>query len=359
MSPGSPDGVSQPPVPGLKTALSERLSSSDSTVGIRDSPRHAPGGLKTDEDEYPGRRHVRSRQHPTEPLTTRDDFAGESALGYQGGVPVRVDPATTESLPPTTLDPESSFVVNVASPTSATHSSGASSRDAGARVAGPKCGEPTDENESSMFRCESGSTNDTTTRIGSFCAPPAAVSRGADASARTQPAINHLFDRHRSTSGGDGGGNGGGSPATPAALENDWENGSETAPTSAETPAAGAALQSENLAGSFELRRHRPVAKDGAGCRHLGHGVGGTGDQYRRSPKRTGVEKESERRGSMLDVFREPEPCAQENDWADLEHGLEHGLDHWQGLPGLGFGPGGVGEGQPRLQVRVVFLLCL
>ncbi|CAM9609103.1 unnamed protein product, partial [Laminaria digitata] len=179
--------------------------------------------------------------------------------------------------------------------------------------------------------------DDNTTRLGSFRFPETSSASydrrggGDGTGARAGPADGRPGARNGRHANGSGNGNNGDGDAD-AGIEDDddhdggWEADSEAARTAAETPAAA-------LAPVFEIERaarsgSRP---GGSGARNLepkGDASGG-GDGG-------GL---LERRGSMLDAYREPEG----HDWDELED--------WQGLPGLqAAGVGGGADIRSRLQ---------
>lgn len=186
--------------------------------------------------------------------------------------------------------------------------------------------------------------DDNTTRMGSFRFPETSGSyerRGGEGGALAGPGDGRAGPRngrHAIDNGTIGDGD------ADAGIEDDddddggWEADSEAALTAAETPAAA-------LAPVFEMER----AERG------GSGPGGNGARTM-EPKGDSRGGEGggaaaggllERRGSMLDAYREPEG----HDWGELED--------WQGFPGLQatgiVGSGGGADIRSRLQVSFFF----
>ena len=177
-----------------------------------------------------------------------------------------------------------------------------------------------------LSRCDSEDDDiddDNTTRLGSFRFPDTIVSddrRGEDSGARAQAWARARGGRNGRAVARNANAVGGGVDDADAGIEVDddddggWEADSEAALTAAETPAAALAPVFEMERAGRAARTLEPVGDDG-GLR--------------------------ERRGSMLDAYREPEG----HDWDELED--------WQGLPGLqAAGIGGMEDIRSRLQVR-------
>lgn len=265
------------PTPGLS-----KRRSSDSTVGIVDSPQLLPEGLKTDEEDYSGGRSSGAAGRgvgvmcSAEPIDlTPPAVRTEQHRGVAGGEPREV-----------ALRGEQTVAAAAMADAATTASVGFERRD---------------EAESrSLSRSES--VDDDTTRIGSFCLPGSGAGPqlvGADAG----------LNRGDVSAGEDAAG---------------WDADSE-ALTAAETPAA-------NIAAAFE----RAEIRVSMGAVGAAGPPGGTG-----TPGQAHGGEDLERRGSLLDVYREPEV----NDWGELED--------WQGLPGLEIsGNGGVAGLGSRLPVR-------
>lgn len=357
-------------------ALSKRRSS-DSTVGVWDSPQQVPEGLKTDEEDYLGRGNGSKNRVDvsTQPLvlsaTSVDSGAGEGAGGGGGGRKVELDSAGSGDggdvmriLADTTLTESMASVTLGASASSTTVGDGGEEKGldgTGSGFGGEALhgrhgggGSGASAAASATSCCAESVDDNSSTRLGSFYLPGALHVGGhhRDDGHRDKNIASAISDRQDDAARSDCAavGVGGFADADVVAarvapragkVESAWEADSEVVLAPAEPPAAAVAtVISEGLPTG-------PVEREVDAGLGLDAGDAGGDDNNDRSPEKTGGEApEMERRGSMLDVYREPEPCAQESDWGEL--------DDWQGLPGLGLGATGIGSGGgSSFQVRM------
>lgn len=346
---GSQDQEEQSPLPGLTDLTTRR--SSDSTVGIWDSPRHAPEGLKTDEEDYLGRKPifnlVGSTTRPEVLPTVSADVSEKSMVCDEtGSVTILVDYPATGRLPTKMRDKDMLSKEESTTLALDARESCASRGGGGIGSEGVSCSGK-DGNET-VSRCESGSADDRTTRMGSFDVPPASTNFAGVETVQLA-AVGEPWSRRRSGSGNHsnvgGAPSGGGNPATPATFGSGSVVESDPALTDVKSAVIGSrSAHIESRKEAYEIRRVVGASGDGTGAEGGGVDASGAGERQRSRERSEGGGRD--RLGSMLDAYREPEPCAHENDWGELED--------WQGLPGLGFGAGGNGAEQSRLQVIVI-----
>lgn len=265
-------------------------------MGVVDSPQLVPEGLKTDgEDSADG---------------------GGGGGGGGGGEGGGIGSARPIDLAPPALSAGSAIVEGA---TEIPRADAQQQASAGAGRGGLLAGSPAsskaasgaggagkrgdEKDHGALPRCES--ADDSATRMGSFYLP----SGGGGLQGGAEVASAGSDGRRGAGGGGD--------------VGSDAE--SEAALTATETPAAGS------------------VAAYETGGRGSRGAAGRPGEGGARSPWGRDVDGALERRGSLLDAYREPEG----NDWAELED--------WQGLPGLGLasGTGAATTGQVSLRLRL------